>query len=247
MREDLIAFDGPLGTLRGVLHHPESNAPAPTVVMLHGFTGNHIESEHLFVQAARTLCVAGFAVLRFDFFGSGNSDGTFEDMTVETEIADARAALDWLSEQPGIDADRFAVVGLSLGGAVTAFVAAQDERVQAAVFWNAVALPDLHFTDIPRTGPDTGVVGGLRVSAQFLHEFAALNIVGTAEQYPSPALIVRGTGDVVVMGREAEVLAAALGDRGTLHLITNADHTFLHPEWRTELFEVTINWLRDVL
>lgn len=247
MREDLIAFDGPLGVLRGVLHRPDGETPAPTVLLLHGFTGNHIEDEHLFVQAARHLCAAGFAVLRFDFYGSGNSDGTFEDMTVGTEVADARAALDWLADQPGIDPDRYAVLGLSLGGAVTAFVAAQDERVRAIVFWNAIALPDLHFTDVPRTGPDVGRVGGLRVSARFMHEFAALNITGAAEQYPGPALIVRGTSDVVVMGREAEMLAAALGDRGTLHLITRADHTFLHPEWRAELFEVTTNWLRDVL
>ena len=82
-----IAFDGPLGTLRGLLHRPDGAEPAPVVLLLHGFTGQHIEQDRLFVQAARALAAAGFAALRFDFYGSGDSDGDFEEFTVESELA----------------------------------------------------------------------------------------------------------------------------------------------------------------
>ena len=48
------------------LHLPPTG-PAPGVVMCHGFTGHRIEAHFLFVKAARALCAAGLAVLRFDF------------------------------------------------------------------------------------------------------------------------------------------------------------------------------------
>jgi len=118
-----ISFEGPLGTLRGLLHRPDGVDPTPAVMLLHGFTGQHIESDRLFVQVARALADAGFAALRFDFYGSGDSDGDFEEFTLDTELADACAGFDWLSTQSGIDPNRIGVVGLSLGGAIAALLA----------------------------------------------------------------------------------------------------------------------------
>lgn len=242
-----IAFEGPLGTLRGLLHLPASADPAPAVVMLHGFTGNHVEDQFLFAQAARHLANAGFAALRFSFYGSGDSDGEFEDMTVQSEIDDAVAALDWIGQQPGIDARRIAVLGLSLGGCVTALLAGQDPRVKAAVLWNAVALPPLHFNDLPREGLDAGIRGGLRLGADFLPAFYALDIVGALRRYAGPGLVIQATADTSVMIEEADALASALGARGTLRHIQDADHTFRYPDWRREAFEITARWLAEQL
>jgi dienelactone hydrolase len=244
-----VGIDGPLGTLRGMLHCPAGDSRAPAVVLLHGFTGYHIEDHRLFVQMARRLVDAGFAVLRFDFYGSGDSDGDFEECTVLTEVADAVAGLDWLTQQPGIDPDRIGILGLSLGGCVAALLAGQDPRVKAAVFWNAVTLPAQHFGDgvVPTEGPFAGVVGGLRVGPDFLATFAALDIVGTLKEYTGPGLVVRGTADELITLQEAEVLRAAMGERGTLHLIDGADHTFRRPDWRQEVFDITTRWLTDHL
>lgn len=244
-----VALNGPLGTLRGMLHRPAGDDRAPAVVLLHGFTGNHIEDHRLFVQMARRLADAGFAVLRFDFYGSGDSDGNFEECTVHTEVADAVAALDWLAEQPGIDADRIGVLGISLGGCVAALLAGQDPRVKAAVFWNAVTLPELHFNDgvIPTTGPMARIVGGLRVGPGFVPIFNAMDIVGALKRYTGPGLVIRGTADDLVPQAEAEALRAAMAERGSLRLIDGADHTFRRPDWRQEVFEITTRWLTEHL
>lgn len=244
MAEHLIAFDGPLGKLRGVLHIPDRDGHVPGIVLLHGFTGQHIEDQRLFVQAGRYLAEAGYAVLRMDFYGSGNSDGAFDEMTVHSEVDDAIAMLDWFCAQPGIDPDRFAVIGLSLGGAITALLAAFDRRVKAAVFWNAVAEPRLHFGEIARDGPHAGVTGGMRVSPAFLETFYAMDVIGAVQRYGGPGLVIRGTADDVVPAQEADALAAALGERGTLRMIEDADHTFQHPAWRADLFAITAAWLR---
>jgi dipeptidyl aminopeptidase/acylaminoacyl peptidase len=239
-----VAFEGPLGTLRGLLHRPRiAEQAVPAVALLHGFTGQHIEPDRLFVQAARHLAGSGFAVLRFDFDGSGDSDGDFEESTVLTEVADAVVALDWLAQQPGIDAGRIGVVGLSLGGCVTALLAGQDARIKAAVFWNAVALPDHHFKDLPQDG----ILGGLRIGPESLKTFFGLDIAGTLRRYAGPGLVIRGTADLHVSQEEAEALQAALGERGELRCIAGADHTFLHPDWRREVFAITSDWLAEHL
>ena len=235
-----VAFEGPLGTLRGLLHRPRIEERAvPAVVLLHGFTGQHIEQDRLFVQAARYLAGAGFAVLRFDFFGSGDSDGDFDQFTVLTEIADAVAALDWIAQQPGIDPRRIGVVGLSLGGCVAALLAGQDARVRAVVFWNAVGLTDQHFRDLP---PD-GIRGGLRIGPEFLETFSTLDIASILRRYTGPGLVIRGTADPVVPQDDADALKVALGERGELRFIADADHTFQHPDWRREVFAITADWL----
>lgn len=236
-----IEFGGPLGTLRGMMHLPGAAAyPVPAIMLLHGFTGTHIEDHRLFVQMANHAAAAGLAALRFDFYGSGNSDGEFEEMTVLTETADAVAGMDWLGRQPGIDANRIGVVGLSLGGAVTALLAGQDARVKAAVFWNAASLPALHWHDIPRKGPDAYVVGGLRVGPDMPNE---PDPVAALRGYAGPGLVIRGTTDEVIRLVEAEALMGALGERGELRLIEGADHTFRHPDWRREVFTITTEWL----
>ena len=47
----------------------------------------------MFVKCSRALAQVGVASLRFDFYGSGESDGEFRQMTLRGEIADGRALL----------------------------------------------------------------------------------------------------------------------------------------------------------
>ncbi|NLX09555.1 MAG: alpha/beta fold hydrolase [Chloroflexi bacterium] len=242
------AFLGPKGVLRGMIHRPTpATGPAPTVVLLHGFTGNHVEHDMLFVQFARRLAQAGFVALRFDFYGSGDSEGTFEEMTVLTEVADAAAALEWIGQQPGVDPNRIGVVGLSMGGCVTALLAGQDPRVRAAVMWNAVGQPQRHFREIAIDGPSAGIVGGLRVGPDFLPTIYACDPVAALRNYTGPGLVIQSTADPLISLEEAGALKEALGARGQLNHILHGDHTFRHPDWRREVFDLTVDWLNRQL
>ena len=242
-----VEIPGPLGTLRGVLHLPDGPGPAPVVVLLHGFTGHHVEDHRLYVQMGRHLAAAGYAALRVSFYGSGDSDGTFADFTIHTQVDDAAAMLDWLEAQPGINASRIALLGLSLGGAVAALLAGRDARIRAAVFWNAAGLPREHFNDIPQRGIHAGIVGGLQVGEQFVTSFHETDVAGALAGYAGPGLVIQATSDEVVSVREAETLRQALGERGTLHLVLGADHAFRHPDWRRDVFETTTRWLSEHL
>ena len=102
--------------IAGTLHLPNGVGPHPGVLLCHGFTGMRLEAHFLFVKMSRALERAGFASLRFDFRGSGESEGEFREMTVETEVSDALKAVDVFCEVPEVDGGRIGVIGLSLGG-----------------------------------------------------------------------------------------------------------------------------------
>ncbi|MBI5949434.1 MAG: alpha/beta fold hydrolase [Chloroflexi bacterium] len=101
---------------------------APVVVFVHGL-GSSKDSPRNVVIAER-LVDAGIAALLFDLSGHGESTaGRHEG--IEAYVDDLVAAVAWVKEQPGIDAEHLAIAGSSLG-AVVALQAVQSGRVKPA-------------------------------------------------------------------------------------------------------------------
>ena len=134
-----VVFENEKQQLFGVLHYPPEARKLPAVLLCHGFTGTKVESHRIFVKLAQLLEEFQLVTLRFDFRGSGDSEGDFSQMTLEGEISDARAALDYLQTLPEVDPNRLGILGLSMGGAVAATLSGRDQRISACALWSAVA------------------------------------------------------------------------------------------------------------
>lgn len=134
MSETAVEFENQGSKLQGILHVPADARPHPTVVFLHGYTGNKIEDHCLFVKAARDLCANGISCLRFDFRGSGDSEGAFAEITADGEISDATQAIDFARSLKSTDSARIGLVGLGLGGAIAAGVASKA-AVKSLALW----------------------------------------------------------------------------------------------------------------
>lgn len=113
---------------------PQPGAAAPAVLALHGCGGLYAKGGTLasrYRETAETLHAAGYAVLMPDSFGSrGLTEvcGTRyreRSVKVDDRVEDARAALVWLAQQPGVDARRIGVMGWSNGGTTTLNLLAQ--------------------------------------------------------------------------------------------------------------------------
>jgi pimeloyl-ACP methyl ester carboxylesterase len=87
----------------------------------------------IFGQLANTLADAGFAVLRYDKRGVGQSGGRPEAATLADFAEDAKAAIKMLSDRKDIDRKKIAVLGHSEGGAVAMLAASKNDRVAALV------------------------------------------------------------------------------------------------------------------
>ncbi len=241
--------------LAASIHIPEQT-PGPGLVMCHGFTGHRIEAHFLFVKAARAFCDAGLNVLRFDFRGSGESEGAFREMTIEGEIEDALAALQLLRGEPTVAASRVGVLGLSLGGLVAACAAARDGDVKALVLWSAVA----SMADLVRERWSSAEArgslelrgyyeqGAFEIGAGFIAGAPVVNPLREVKQYHGPALILHGDEDESVPVAHAQMYADALpGDDTTTHTILGADHTYATVPWECEAIEVSRDWLAERL
>ena len=125
--------------LFGVLHLPKAGFPAPAVIMAHGFTDDKTGDNRLFVKFSRWAVDVGIAVLRFDFAGSGDSEGDFSCLTLDAEVEDLRSAIDYLTTLAEINKARVHLIGYSLGGAVSIILAAEDMRVRSFIGWAPVA------------------------------------------------------------------------------------------------------------
>jgi len=127
--------------LVGILHRPETNrAPGTAILLLSPGIKGRVAPHRLYVKLARKLCNAGFTVMRFDFYGLGDSEGELDETLVAdvyASVASARymddtvAAMDWMQGEHRIE--RFVLCGLC-GGAITGmFAGARDPRVDALV------------------------------------------------------------------------------------------------------------------
>jgi pimeloyl-ACP methyl ester carboxylesterase len=141
--ERTISFTSDGLALRGILHMPEGGGKHPGLVLCHGFGGSCRGAGH--PELAKALEQAGYAVLRFDFRGCGESEGRRGDVIVDEEIADLSHAIDFLETQPHIGAARIGVIGASLGGSVAIEVAARDARVKRCVANGSVGIGERRY------------------------------------------------------------------------------------------------------
>src|SRR4029077_19882543 len=75
----------------------------------------------------------GYAALRFDFRGCGESEGERGRVICKEQVKDTRNALSFLATRPEIDPKRIAVIGQSFGAAVAVYTAGVDRRVAACI------------------------------------------------------------------------------------------------------------------
>jgi len=207
----------------------------------------------LFVKCARALERMGIASLRFDFFGSGESDGTFADATLESEIADANAAVEFFRRQKGIARERIGLLGLSLGGAIAALLAARVEA-RALVLWSALAYPQELRTLSERVTKPCGDGSGGReysghvVSARFLQGLDHIHPLRAIRRFKQPTLIIHPGRDELLPFRHPEAFLRAAGTRVKEKvIIPDADHTFTSVEWEQEVISRSLAWFAQHL
>ena len=125
----LLTIDGPVGGLEAILEVPkEAENPRCAVVChphpQHGGTMHNKVAHTL----ARAFLAANIAVLRFNFRGTENSEGTYDSGV--GEVDDVLAAIDWMGKR--FDRESVWLAGFSFGAAVS-IKAAVDRRLDGLV------------------------------------------------------------------------------------------------------------------
>jgi len=250
-----VVFNNKRGQkLFGVLHLPAGDTMFPVVVMAHGFTDDKTGDNRLFVKFARKAVEDGIAVLRFDFAGSGNSEGDFSQVTIRTEIEDLSSAVDFVSALEEVDEARINLVGYSLGGAVSIIFAAHDPRVKSFVGWAPVSFPNATFRRILGNkvfclrGRHRLIAcdnGGKQFYLRngFFNNLETHDVVGAIDKIaPRPVVLAQGALDKKVLLGETELLFQNAGKPKKMYIFKDAEHAFAYYE--NKLIDVTLQNLR---
>ena len=104
--------------LSGILSTSGEDTKNLMVVLAHGFGTS--KDSRTFLRLEEPLNSYGISIFRFDFFGHGESEGSFSAITVSEAVRDILAALDYVREA---GYQRIGLVGSSFGG-LAALVAA---------------------------------------------------------------------------------------------------------------------------
>ncbi|MEE8422191.1 MAG: alpha/beta fold hydrolase [Dehalococcoidia bacterium] len=122
-------------TLAGELRTPEGDGPFPAAVVCHPHPrmGGDMDN-NVVLAAVDGLLKHGIAALRFNFRGSGESEGSHDDGNGEQD--DVHAALAHAASLPALDAKRLGLAGYSFGAGMAA--AAATEAIPALAL---IALP----------------------------------------------------------------------------------------------------------
>jgi len=112
--------------------YPAAGGPGskPIIAMAHGLSGTRRDGLGPF---AERFAAAGIAALVFDHRGFGDSAGEPDLFHPKRQLEDWRAAISYARSIPGVDPDRLATFGSSMGGGNALAAAAGDPGVAAAV------------------------------------------------------------------------------------------------------------------
>lgn len=247
------------GDLAVTLHYPPEEQRGdchPVLVICHGFTGNRVGVDRLFVQAARFFSAAGYMTLRFDYSGCGESTGSYGAGGIERMVEETRKILDYALSLDGVDYSRVVLLGHSLGGAVAVETAVRDKRVKRLVLWAPVAHPLADISRImgPRVHKQIMSHGeadylGYGMTERFLQSLADSHPLQITGKFRGDVLIIHGAADEIIPSDSTFLYQKAFWLRSDgmsdKEILLQADHSFTGAQIRSELFGLTGKWLRS--
>lgn len=232
--------------LSAVLETPEG-APesCPLVILLHGLT-SAMNRPHTLL-AAQAMREAGFATLRFDLYGHGESGGEFHRHTLNKWISNTLAVIDHVR---GLGYNDLWLSGHSQGGLVAALAGAMErDRVRGLILRApAFMIPrgaregsllgqDFDPEHIPDVIP---VIKGLTLSGNYLREAQAISAEDAADRFRGPVLILQGDEDDLVPPEEVKWMADRYENCDLVLLHGETHHFDKHPE---EMYSHIRTWL----
>ena len=240
---------------QGISLHAKLDFPAeaaeryPLLILQHGYTG-HMEERHI-IAIAQAANGAGFATLRTELYGHGQSGGAFRDHTILKwvqeliDVIDYAAALDFV--------DGIYLAGHSQGGLTAMLVGAIKRDVVRALLPLA---PAVVIRDMARQGtffgaqfdpmnpPEEIDVGeGRTLRADYARVAQLLPVEEAIDRYPGPVLIVHADTDEAVPVSYAYDAAKRYRDA---ELVILRDDTHCYDNHLDQAVEAVVKFLQRV-
>lgn len=254
--------------LFGVLHEALQPAKKEGFVFCAPFAEEKLWTHRVFVNFARVLAEKGYPVLRFDYMGNGDSEGDFEDSSVESMLSDIECAVNTLREKfPGIET--VGLLGLRFGATMALLAAARGNDVGRLILWEPIIDGSAYMRDMLRINlaTQTSVYKTIRYNSEALvrtmKDGQTVNVDGyemTLQLYEQSCAIDLVNGPIPFMGKTLIVKIARKNgemDQAFKNLQNclgkcEAELAIEEPFWKeiklyyphaNNLFRITLDWL----
>lgn len=244
----------------GVLHLPLGVEKPPCVLFCHGLGGHKTGRYRVYVELAEALIKKKIAVFRFDFRGSGDSEGSFGEMTLQGEISDVQTAFNYLKSETRIDQNKIGVFGRSLGGAVAVLSSALVGCVRGIALWAPLFNGDQWKQEWAKVkngiaseneANELRRINGQIAGLEFYGEMFEMRVdLALKELEQVPFLIIHGEKDDLVTIRHSELYMQErhhLKEQTRFIRLPQADHDFTYSDERYFAIRETTQWFTEVL
>jgi dipeptidyl aminopeptidase/acylaminoacyl peptidase len=235
MKMEKVTFMSEGMKISGILHLPEGKNPS-CVIASHGLLSS--KDSEKYIALGERMSGEGMAMLRFDFRGIGESEGSEEDNTISKKIADLNAGVDFMRSYPG-PGNRIGLIGSSLGGFLSLIKASGDKEIRPVVIW---ATP-LHLDDL---GSKKQEEDHPLPPDAFFEDLPKHRLVPLLNKV-SHCLVIHGEEDELVPLDQALGIFYNLGVPKELHVIGGADHRLTDPAHRQRAIELSVSWFKKYL
>jgi len=256
----LVEFINEGTKIFGVIHRPIGEDNPPIVVFCHGLAGHKIGKHRMYVHLSECLSRVGIASFRFDFRGSGDSEGEFGEMSLNGEVSDAVKAIQFIIEQPNLDISRMGVFGRSFGGAIAVYAAHKFGKIKSLALWSPVYNADqweeqwemLETQQIDEEKRHELMrINGQLPSISFYQELFAMDLESELETLNKvPLLLVHGEQDPLVGIQHSEkyIESRVNAPAETKFVrLPHSDHDFTHPDEKLHATNLTCQWFAKTL
>lgn len=241
-----ITFRNSRGTkLVGALHLPEEKTNL-AIIISHGFAANKDRTR--LVKLAETLCKNGFAVLRFNFGGCGESED--REITLKNQVDDLKSAINYMRKN---GYSNIGLLGESVGG--LASILAYNNEIKTLVLWAPITksktpsiiqkeesqqeLNERGFIIYQKDGRK------FKIPKEYLKERRAINQKEILSKIKSPVLIIHGNKDDTVPLEQSKEAMQFLAKKSKLEIIKNGDHKL--DDKMNIVIPLSVEWFKKYL
>ncbi len=203
-------------------------------------------------RISRMLAERGFAVLRFDFTGLGNSEGEFATTTFRSMQDDLKSAIRFLTKN--YQAPSF-IVGHSFGGTIALSAAQSSQDIKGIVTLASPFEPAhvLHHLDqssislLDNDMPSSFEVAGelFDIDPEFVHDVRAFNMKAVLAKLNKPALILNIENDDIVDEDNSRQIQQWHSGETVLVDIKNSDHMLSDRKSNEAVADLISNWIHE--
>jgi len=212
-----------------ILHEPEKQTKK-IIIIAHSFKGDK-DYQPIMGEFSRFICGQGYSVIRFDCWGSGESDGKFEDSSIKTQINDLEDVIEYVKSLGYTD---ICLAGLSLGTTLSVMAYSQD--IKCLLLWSPSfdheGLYEKYKEDILRQGfvmRKRKLTGEeVKCGQAMWQDFKDIKAYKRLSLIHCPVLAIVGSDDLAEIGESTmrKYMDMIPADH-KLEIISGGDHDFL--------------------